>query len=591
MATRLKEVDAVMVGMGWTGSILARELTKAGLTVTGLERGEDLSPRENFGLPGIRDELRYSYRLELIQDPALETVTFRHRPSESALPMRRFGSFLPGNSVGGAANHWGGQHWRYLPSDHLTRSRIVGRYGANAIPDDMPIQDWAMTYDELEPYYDKFDKLCGVSGKAGNLRGERIEGGNIFEGPRSSEYPTPPLIMTESGLMFAKAAKDLGYHPFPQPASNASRPYVNSEGLTLGGCQYCGFCERNGCEANAKAGPQVCVLPVLRSEPKFSLRSRSWVSRLSYDKTAKKVTGVIFTDTRTGEEYEQPAGIVVLSAYVFGNISLLLNSGIGEPYDPVTQQGAVGKNYCYQLSRMGVTLFFEDKFFNPFMGSPGTQMVMDDFDGDNFDHSALGFLGGCKIQLGHADGRPISYRPVPPGTPRWGAKWKKETANWYQRAARITLSGSNYANRYNYIDLDPTYKDQLGRPLLRMTYNFVENDHKVADYCMRVALEIARAMKPTMMGPPALRQGDYDTVPYQSTHNTGGTIMGTDPKTSVVNRYLQAWAADNLFIMGASTFPQQPAYNPTGPVGALAYWSAEAIVTKYLKSPGPLVHA
>jgi hypothetical protein len=101
MATRLKEVDAVMVGMGWTGSILARELTKAGLTVIGLERGEDLSPRENFALPAIRDELRYSYRLELIQDPALETVTFRHRPSESALPMRRFGSFLPGNSVGG----------------------------------------------------------------------------------------------------------------------------------------------------------------------------------------------------------------------------------------------------------------------------------------------------------------------------------------------------------------------------------------------------------------------------------------------------------------------------------------------------------
>src|SRR5262249_43455967 len=136
MATRLKEVDAVMVGMGWTGSILARELTKAGLTVVGLERGEDLTPRENFALPAVRDELRYSYRLELIQDPALETVTFRHRPSESPLPMRRFGSFLPGNSVGGAANHWGGQHWRYLPSDHLTRSHIVERYGAKAIPDD-----------------------------------------------------------------------------------------------------------------------------------------------------------------------------------------------------------------------------------------------------------------------------------------------------------------------------------------------------------------------------------------------------------------------------------------------------------------------
>ena len=110
MARRLKEVDAVMIGMGWTGSIMARELTKAGLTVVGLERGEDLTPGEHFALPRIRDELKYTYRLELVQDPALETITFRHRPSDLALPMRRMGSFLPGNSVGGAANHWGGLH-------------------------------------------------------------------------------------------------------------------------------------------------------------------------------------------------------------------------------------------------------------------------------------------------------------------------------------------------------------------------------------------------------------------------------------------------------------------------------------------------
>src|SRR5262250_665759 len=151
MATRLKEVDAVMVGMGWTGSIMARELTRAGLTVVGLERGSDLTPRENFALPNVRDELKYFNRLELIQDPALETLTFRHRPSESALPMRRMGSFLPGNTVGGAGNHWGGLHWRYHPTDHLTRGHIVERYGAKAIPEDMTIQDWAMTYEELEP--------------------------------------------------------------------------------------------------------------------------------------------------------------------------------------------------------------------------------------------------------------------------------------------------------------------------------------------------------------------------------------------------------------------------------------------------------
>ena len=522
---------------------------------------------------------------------SIDTITFRNEPAESALPIRRFGAFLPGEGVGGSGIHWGGLHWRYLPSDHMCRSHIVNRYGASAIPADMTIQDWGMTYDELEPYYDRFDKLCGVSGKAGNLRGQKIAGGNVFEGPRSSEYPNPPMKMTESALLFEKAAKDLGYNPFPQPISNASRPYLNNEGLMLGACQYCGHCDKSGCEANAKAGPHVCLLPILRNEPKFTLKPRSWVSKILFDKQAKKATGVLYTDTRTGEEFEQPANIVVLSAYVFGNVAMMLNSGIGEPYDPVTQKGAVGKNYCYQLSRMGVTMFFENAEFNPFMGSPGAAMALDDVDGDNFDHSGLGFLGGSRFACGHADGRPIGYRPVPAGTPRWGADWKKATSKWYHKAANIAVSGSNYANRYNYLDLDPTYKDQLGRPLLRLTYNFVENDYKVMEYTIGVAEKIARAMNPTRINPPNIRRGDYDIVPYQSTHNTGGTVMGADPKTSVVNRYLQSWDATNLFIMGASTFPQQPAYNPTGPVGALSYWAAEAITTKYLKNPGPLVHA
>jgi gluconate 2-dehydrogenase alpha chain len=91
------------------------------------------------------------------------------------------------------------------------------------------------------------------------------------------------------------------------------------------------------------------------------------------------------------------------------------------------------------------------------------------------------------------------------------------------------------------------------------------------------------------MSSPAVRRGNYNVVPYQSTHNTGGTITGADPKTSVVNRYLQAWQADNLFVMGASVFPQNASYNPTGLVGALAYYAADAITTRYIRQPGPLV--
>jgi gluconate 2-dehydrogenase alpha chain len=590
MATKLKEVDAVMVGVGFTGSILARELTKAGLQVVGLERGPDVNPTEDYALPRIRDELKYFQRLDMIQDPSLETLTLRHSPSETALPIRRFGSFLPGNSVGGAANHWGGQHWRFLPSDHELRSHLTARYGKTAIPDDMTIEDWGVTYAELEPYYDQFERLCGVSGQAGNINGRKIDGGNIFEGPRSRDYPTPPLKRSLSGSLYATAAAELGYHPFPMPASTLSEPYTNPEGVTLGACQYCGHCERFGCEANAKAGPHTAILPVLRKDPKFELRAQSWVSRLIYDKAAKKVRGVVYTDTRTGEEYEQPAGLVVLSAYVFGNASLLLHSHIGAAYDPKTGKGTVGRNYCYQVTS-GVQAFFENHEINAFMGAGAQGITIDDFNGDNFDHSGLGFFGGAYISCNTGGARPIAVRPVPPGTPRWGSAWKKATAKWYNHAVFINVQGSNYAHRNNYLDLDPTYRDALGRPLLRMTYNFVDNDHKMSTHLTNIAAKIAKAMNPTIVGPPQPRLGNYSVVPYQSTHNTGGTIMGRDPHKSVVNRYLQAWDADNLFIMGASVFPQNAGYNPTGAVGALAYWAANAITTRYLKSPGPLVHA
>ena len=84
------------------------------------------------------------------------------------------------------------------------------------------------------------------------------------------------------------------------------------------------------------------------------------------------------------------------------------------------------------------------------------------------------------------------------------------------------------------------------------------------------------------------RSGAYDIVPYQTTHNTGGAIMGASPADSVLNRYLQSWDVANLFVQGAGAFPQNAGYNPMGTVAALAYWSADAILTRYLKSPRPL---
>jgi gluconate 2-dehydrogenase alpha chain len=589
MVTRLKDVDAVTVGFGWTGAILARELTKAGLNVVGLERGQDRVPGEDFILPQVRDEVRYGQRLELMMDNSIDTITFRNFPNEQALPIRRIGAFLPGEGTGGSGIHWGALLWRNLPSDFRIRSTITERYGKNAIPDDMTIADWPVSYDDLEPFYDRFDKICGASGQAGNLRGKQIDGGNIFEGARSDHYPNAPVKSSNAGLIYAAAAKSLGYHPFPAPVAIASSAFTNPEGVTLGACEYCGYCNRIACETNSKASANSTILPVLRLDPKFELRTRCFVTKLNYDKAAKRVVSVTYTDMRNGEEYEQPAGIVILSSFVFGNAQHLLLAGIGEPYDHASGKGVVGKNYAYQYEA-GAAAFFEDKELNPYWGSAGMGVVIDDLNGENFDHGGLGFFGGGYIVCSSAAAPPIAGRTVPHGTPEWGSEWKRATVKWYHHAARFNTQGSVYANRNNYMDLDPTYKDVFGRPLLRLSYNPPDNDHKMSAYLLSKLEGIIKAMNPTHydMHP---RPKTFTIVPYQSTHNTGGTMMGADPKGSVVNRYLQAWDAHNLFIQGASVFPQQHGYNPTGTVGALAYWSANAITTKYLKNPGPLVQA
>ncbi|MBX9711629.1 MAG: GMC family oxidoreductase [Xanthobacteraceae bacterium] len=586
MARKLPPKDVVIIGLGWTGSILAYELCKQGLDVVAIERGPWRDTATDFPPSLAQDELRYGVRLDLFLRPQQETLTFRNNVSQTALPLRSFIGFLPGNGVGGAGVHWNGQTWRFLPTDFKLRSHLEQRYGKKMLPDDMTIQDWPVSYDELEPYYDRFEKLCGTSGKAGNLRGQIQDGGNPFEGWRSSEYPTPPTKQGYANMLFAEAAKKLGLKPFPQPASNLSQAYTNPLGVKLGECTYCGFCERFGCGNYSKSSPQTCVLPALMRFPNFSAQTESEVTKINLDSTGKLATGVTYVDT-SGEEYEQPANLVLLCAFSLFNVRMMLLSGIGKPYDPQTGQGVVGRNYAYQITS-GVSLILKDKILNPFMASGANGMIVDDYDGDNFDHSGLGFVGGGYIGAHQTNARPILTTPVPKGTPKWGSQWKKAVAETYQNATNLATHGSSYSYKDCYLDLDPTYKDPLGRPLMRMTFDFHDNELKMSAYLTDKLAEIGRAMNPSEIS-PSYRKGPYTVTSYQTTHNTGGTVMGNDPATSVLNKYCQSWDVHNVFVPGgASVFPQNHGYNPTDTVGALAYWTADAIKDRYLKNPGPL---
>ena len=149
MAIRNKPVDAVLVGFGWTGAIMAIELAEAGLNVLALERGDFRDTVPDFAYPKVNDEIAQSARNGLLQNLSRTTVTLRHSKADRAVPYRQIGSFKPGEGVGGAGIHWSGVHSRVMPEELRLRSHITERYGAKFIPEDMTLQDWGVTYDEL----------------------------------------------------------------------------------------------------------------------------------------------------------------------------------------------------------------------------------------------------------------------------------------------------------------------------------------------------------------------------------------------------------------------------------------------------------
>ena len=110
------------------------------------------------------DELDYAIRNRMMQDVSKETVTFRHTVKDRALPIRQFASFLPGTGTGGSGEHWNGTAPRFLPVAFQMRTRTLERYGPSRLPANHAIQDWGVSYDELEPYYTRSEQLLGVSG-------------------------------------------------------------------------------------------------------------------------------------------------------------------------------------------------------------------------------------------------------------------------------------------------------------------------------------------------------------------------------------------------------------------------------------------
>ena len=238
-------VDFVVVGVGASGGIMAKELSTAGFRVVALEHGP-WRHEKDFA----HDEIAVAERGELVNDHKKQPNTFRKTPDEKAKLQPAIGYC---QTVGGGSVHFTANYWRFHPEDFHERSVWGAVPGAD-------LRDWPISYDDLEPYYTKAEWDLGISGLAGS---------NPFDGPRSKPYPLPPMPVKSSGVLFERAAQKLGLHPFPAPMAVLSQPYRGRAA-----CVHCGFCEAFGCEMGAKSS-SLTLMPAadqdrpLRNSPRL----------------------------------------------------------------------------------------------------------------------------------------------------------------------------------------------------------------------------------------------------------------------------------------------------------------------------------
>ncbi len=557
-----KQADVVIVGVGAAGAILLRELAQAGFKVLGIDKGPYYDS-EDFWLKF--DELRISVRYGI--SPAMETDPITWRPNRNTqarvLPWAvapEVGNPLylpPSIGIGGGSYHYGAWHWRFHPDEFRMRSAIVERYGEQKLPEGSRIVDWPISYDDLEPYYDRVEREIGVSGQAGNINGQLIEGGNPYEGRRQRPYPFPPIRPSASNEVFAEAAKRLGYHPFPCPTAILSRDWGERKA-----CVYCGFCRDYGCHVGAKSSTLDTMIPAALATGNVELLTHCRVQRVNVDADGR-ARSVSYVDAR-GELHEASGDLIVLSAYALENVRLLLVSGLN-------QNGMVGKYYMIHNYHWYFGILPEDT--NPFAGPACGGWAIADTDALLMDHSHHDVVWGTPIMFFSGDIQPIEgAKNVPPDVPKWGAAYKEWLRYGYRRLCGMYSQIASLPMESNFLDLDPVVKDPWGQPALRITHDWGRHEIEGGRWINQIKAEIAREMG-------CIRTWEAPLAPpyHVTTHEHGGTCMGDDPDQFVVNRYCQSHEVPNLFLVSGGVFPVLGGYNPTATIQALAFWTADYI--------------
>jgi choline dehydrogenase-like flavoprotein len=529
-------VDFLVIGSGAAGGVVAKELAVAGFSVVVLEQGPYLREKDYS-----HDEIKYAIQPGLTNDPKVQPILFRQSENEQARPLK---AVEYGRQVGGGSVHFTANYWRFHESDFHERSLFGAVSGAD-------LADWPIRYSDLEPYYTQAEYDLGVSGLAG---------ANPFEGPRSKPYTLPPMPVKSSGVLFERAAKKLGLHPFPAPVAILSQPYGGRAA-----CVNCGFCESFGCEVRAKSSTLVSVIPVAEKTGRCEIRPNSYVRKIEIN-DALRVTGAVYFDQNRREVVQRSKAVFVCANGAETPKLLLMSKSKRFPQGLANSSGLVGRYLMWDNGALAQGLF--EHPLNEYKGIQVTRLIHDHYAAD----PRRGFYGGGAIDA-RFDYYPATFAlsGLPPDAPRWGSEYKRLFTTYFSRSMSLLSHTSSLAQFKNTVTLDPDVKDAWGLPALRITSDYHPDDLATMKWILSKQIELLEAA-----GARKVWNQPYDIISNMPSRHLMGTCrMGNDPKTSVVNAYSRAHDVPNLFLVDGSNFVTAARQQPTATIQALAYRAAD----------------
>ena len=543
-------VNAVVVGAGAGGGVVAKELAEHGLTVVLFERGdwpeydrhindELISQRTQVLGSAFGPDHRKNPRVRIHPDGSRQVVT----------PIKG-GYGHNAACVGSGTVSYGAMAWRFMPEDF----KMLSTYGH---VEGSTLDDWPISYEDLEPFYEKAEWEIGVAGD---------DSRNPFAPPRSRPYPMPPFENNREGKVLAAACKRLGLNPFPIPMLRNSVPY-NGRPACIRNRTCVGF----ACPVDGKNGTQNTVIPKAIATGNCEVRVNCQVAEVLSDNEGE-IRGVRYFDAQ-GKGQEQRADLVVLAASATETARLLLNSrnqrfpgGLGNNSD------WVGRNLQGHAYTGAIGIF--DDEITDFAG-PGATMGFCDYN-----HHNEGIVGGGLL-CNEFNALPYLFSGTrPPGAARWGKEHKEFQMKNIKKVAGLHGPIQEIPSFDARVTIDPEVKDYWGIPVVALSGERHPIDH---EHCRWLSAKAEAVLKEAGASYTWQQVGGRGLSGGQ--HQAGTARMGNDPKTSVTNRYGQVHGIHNLFVADGSLFVTNGGFNPALTILAIGYWVSDYI-TKSWKGNG-----